>query len=282
MTLPVVRWAGELLRGSASGGILLLTAARRVHPGRAAVGDHAAGGEAAAGRRRPHRAGWSAACRASARSARITATLGTGFVLVAALPSSVILLSLAVLLAAAGIGLYVYLRRVDRAAVALGGRGQTVLGLALIGLAGAGLTVLAPNPCDVETAYHCASVETDDIRPGGRLLMLNSARHSYVDLDDSRHLEFAYAKWMGAVADMLAPGGQPIRTLHIGGGGFTMPRYVDGYPAGLVQPGAGTRRRTRRARPGPSSASPPARCWTSWSTTPAPRWPGSPPATSTW
>jgi hypothetical protein len=96
--------------------------------------------------------------------------------------------------------------------------------LAVVGLAGAGLTTIAPNPCDVETAYHCARVEVDPERPSGRLLLLNSARHSYVDLADPRHLEFAYAQWMGALVDVRSPG--PVRALHIGGGGFTLPRYV--------------------------------------------------------
>ncbi len=96
----------------------------------------------------------------------------------------------------------------------------------LVLLAGASLTVAAPNPCDIETAYHCARVEVDPDRPSGRLLRLNSARHSYVDLADPRYLKFAYAQWLGAVVDSFVTGGSPVRVLHIGGGGFTMPRYV--------------------------------------------------------
>jgi len=226
VTLPVVRWAGELLRGSASAGILLLTAVAVFVPAALLSGitplvvklQLADVGHTGRVVGRLSSIGTLGA---------ITATLGTGFVLVAAMPTSTILISLAVLLAGAGVGLFIYLRRVVRSSVALGQRGRTTVAVALVGLAGAGLTVLAPNPCDVETAYHCAAVETDDIRPGGRLLMLNSARHSYVDLNDFSHLEFQYAKWMGAFTDMLAPGGQPLRALHIGGGGFTLPRYLD-------------------------------------------------------
>ncbi|HYN95745.1 MAG TPA: fused MFS/spermidine synthase, partial [Pilimelia sp.] len=98
--------------------------------------------------------------------------------------------------------------------------------LAVAGLAGAGLTTVAPNPCDVETAYHCATVEADPHRPGGRVLLLNSARHSYVDLDHPRYLEFAYTRWIGALADVAAPAGAPVDALHLGGGGFTIPAYL--------------------------------------------------------
>jgi spermidine synthase len=67
-------------------------------------------------------------------------------------------------------------------------------------------------------------VEADPANPGGRTLILNSARHSYVDLDDPRHLEFAYVQWIAAVADVLEPGA--LDTLHLGGGGFTVPEYL--------------------------------------------------------
>ena len=53
----------------------------------------------------------------------------------------------------------------------------------------------------METAYHCAPVEADPDRPAGRTLLLNSAHHSYVDLADPTHLEFAYTQWIGAAAD---------------------------------------------------------------------------------
>jgi spermidine synthase len=69
-------------------------------------------------------------------------------------------------------------------------------------------------------------VVTDASRPSGRVLLLNSARHSYVDLADPRHLEFAYTQWFAAVIDEEWPAPEPVRALHLGGGGFTMPRYL--------------------------------------------------------
>jgi spermidine synthase len=99
-------------------------------------------------------------------------------------------------------------------------------------ISGAGLAVVAPDPCDVETAYHCARVVVDEARPTGRTLLLNGARHSYVDLANPRHLEFEYSRWIAAVTDALPPG--PIQALHLGGGGFTLPRYVT-----ATRPGSG-------------------------------------------
>ncbi|SCG54816.1 hypothetical protein GA0070613_2469 [Micromonospora inositola] len=96
----------------------------------------------------------------------------------------------------------------------------------MLGLTGAGLATVAPNPCDVETAYHCARVEVDPQWTQGRTLYLNSAQHSYVDLADPTHLKYAYTQWMGLVADAAAPKGQRLDALHLGGGGFTMRRYL--------------------------------------------------------
>jgi spermidine synthase len=225
VTLPVVRWAGELLRGTDSTGVLLLCALAVFVPAallsaitpivvKLQLSDVGHTGRVV-GR-----------LSGIGTLGGITATLGTGFILVAALPTSAILLGLAMLLGLCGIGLYVSLRRLG-ALPAGEGHGRTTAAVAVLGVAGIGLTIVAPNPCDVETAYHCARVEADPDRQSGRLLRLNSARHSYVDLADPRHLEFAYAQWIGAFVDILRPSGSPVRALHVGGGGFTLPAYVE-------------------------------------------------------
>ena len=58
------------------------------------------------------------------------------------------------------------------------------------------------------------------------MLVLDDLRHSYVDLRDPRHLEFDYARWIGDAIDGLAPPGAPLDAVFVGGGGFTLPRYV--------------------------------------------------------
>jgi len=73
--------------------------------------------------------------------------------------------------------------------------------------------------------YHCARVVDDASRPGGRLLVLDTVHHSYVDLHDPTHLEFDYVRVFADVIAASAPAG-PLRVLHVGGGGFTLPRYL--------------------------------------------------------
>jgi spermidine synthase/MFS family permease len=221
VTLPLVRWGGEVLRGGTAPAILLLAAMAVFPPAfllsgitplvvKLQLGDLNRTGQVV-GR-----------LSSVGTLGAITATLGTGFVLVAAIPSSWIVLSLAGLLATVGASLAWWLRRQVR----MPGQPRTRAILAAVGLVGAGLGAVTPTPCDIETAYHCARVDDDPAVPGGRVLILNSARHSYVDLNDPRHLEFAYVQWLGAVTDVLRPAGAPIDALHLGGGGFTVPEYV--------------------------------------------------------
>lgn len=223
LTLPIVRYAGEVLRGGAAVGILLLTALAIFLPAallaaitplvvKLQLGDLRQTGQVV-GR-----------LSSIGTLGAITATLGTGFVLVAALPSTAIIISLAVLLGVTGLALGAYLHRQSRSTLPRPSRATAAV--AVLGLAGASLSAVAPNPCDVETAYHCASVEPDPSNSTGRLLVLNSAWHSYVDLAEPSHLEFAYTKWIGAVADVHTPAAAPLDAVHLGGGGFTMPRYL--------------------------------------------------------
>jgi MFS family permease len=223
VTLPVVRYAGEVLRGGAASAVLLLTALAVLVPAAllAGVTPLVVKLQLADLRRTGQVVG---RLSGIGTLGGITATLVTGFVLVAALPSTVIVLGLAVLLGTTGLALALWLRR--RAGTGLPGPARAKAALAVLGLAGAGLSTVAPNPCDVETAYHCARVVADPQRAGGRVLYLNSAQHSYVDLTDPTHLEYAYTQWIGLVADLAAPAGQRLDALHLGGGGFTVPRYL--------------------------------------------------------
>jgi spermidine synthase len=107
-----------------------------------------------------------------------------------------------------------------------GGAGRVPARLLVLALVGVGLAAVAPTPCEEETAYHCARVVADPARDSGRVLMLDTLRHSYVDLDDPTYLEFEYVRAVAAVTDVIAPAGAPLSALHIGGGGLTVPRYL--------------------------------------------------------
>ncbi len=147
----------------------------------------------------------------------IFGTFVTGFVLIAALPSRPILIAVGVSLIAWGLVLWRGLRSPQL--------GTPAQGVAL-GLLGLLLTGAVPGPCQVESAYYCARVIVDEERPSGRLLQLDRLSHSYVDLDDPTYLEFSYTTMFADALTTLHPG-EPLDSLHIGGGGFSMPRYIE-------------------------------------------------------
>lgn len=150
----------------------------------------------------------------------------TGFVLVAALPTRPIVIALGVVLIGSGLVIAVSLGRA---------RPSGLLALALALGGGAILwTVVVPGPCERESAYFCISVEADTLDDSRRVLRMDTLRHAYVDLDDPTHLEFAYTRLLGDVVDGLAPAGEPMAGLHIGGGGFTLPRYIEATRPGSL------------------------------------------------
>jgi len=147
----------------------------------------------------------------------IAATFVTGFLLIAVLPSSVILVGAGLVTVVAGLAMAVLLRR--------SGATRTPTALVVLAVAVSLLAAIAPSPCEEETAYHCARVVADPQRETGRVLVLDTLRHSYVDLADPTFLEFEYVRAVAAVSDVVGPPG-PISALHLGGGGLTVPRYL--------------------------------------------------------
>lgn len=84
------------------------------------------------------------------------------------------------------------------------------------------VTEPAAAPCEAHTTYAVARIEPDPACPLGRTLYLDGIECSYVDLGDPTHLEFSYIQRFADVVDLTAPD----RITHLGGGGFTLPRYV--------------------------------------------------------
>ncbi|HEX7743787.1 MAG TPA: fused MFS/spermidine synthase [Micromonosporaceae bacterium] len=72
-------------------------------------------------------------------------------------------------------------------------------------------------------------------RPRSFTLLLDGAPQSHVDLNDPTHLEFEYVRRMAAAVDLVAPTGQPLRVLHLGGGALTLPRYIAATRGGSSQ-----------------------------------------------
>jgi predicted membrane-bound spermidine synthase len=148
----------------------------------------------------------------------ITGTFLTGFVLLGLVPTRVLIVVIGAGLAAIGVALTLWLRQ--------GGRGVVAIAVAAVLLTG-GLAVAQPSPCDTESAYYCIAIERDPADPDVRVLVLDRLTHAAVDLRDPTNLQFGYVRrFADATAPFRAGLGASPDVLHIGGGGFTFPRYI--------------------------------------------------------
>lgn len=75
----------------------------------------------------------------------------------------------------------------------------------------------------------------DPDRSSSWTLRIDGTPQSYVDLADPTHLDFEYVRRMATALDLLAPPGQPLRALHLGGGALTLPRYLAATRPGSPQ-----------------------------------------------
>ena len=156
---------------------------------------------------------------AFATTGALVGTFGTGFFLVTWAPTRVIVAGTGIVLMVLGVLVAGWLRRAIDA--------TAICALTFVA-AGAGAAALAvTGPCTTESAYFCIRVIDDPPGSSGRLLMLDDVKHSYVDLQDPRQLRFSYATVTIAAIDAITPGVRAISVLQIGGGGFTMPRYLE-------------------------------------------------------
>jgi spermidine synthase len=89
----------------------------------------------------------------------------------------------------------------------------------LVATVATGVAELVPDP-DRDTAF---------------TLLLDGAPQSHVDLADPTHLLFEYVRRMATAIDLIAPSGQPLRALHLGGGAMTLPRYIAATRPGSAQ-----------------------------------------------
>lgn len=81
-------------------------------------------------------------------------------------------------------------------------------------------------PVSRVTDHGTAKLMPDVDRARAWLLTVDGAPQSYVDLDEPAHLEFEYTRRLGHVLDTVAEPGRTLDVLHLGGGAFTLPRYV--------------------------------------------------------
>jgi hypothetical protein len=79
--------------------------------------------------------------------------------------------------------------------------------------------VLRPGPDGVALIRDLAYARAFTLRVG-------RTDQSYVDLDDPRRLEFDYLEQVAVVVDTVAPAGEPVRAVHLGGAAMSLPRYL--------------------------------------------------------
>lgn len=152
-----------------------------------------------------------------ATAGALLGTFGSGFVLVPLMPVSTAVLITGVVLVLAGLAL-----------------GASSRLLSLVGIAGVMLSVVVlgawsgglDSPCDAETKYHCVNLEADPANPNGYILVLDDLPNSYVDLSDPTHLAFNYVQWIAKAIDAMYAPRAPLDVVFVGGGGFTLPRWL--------------------------------------------------------
>ncbi|MDR0959955.1 MAG: fused MFS/spermidine synthase [Propionibacteriaceae bacterium] len=58
------------------------------------------------------------------------------------------------------------------------------------------------------------------------LVRIDGVDHSFIDPDDPTHLVFEYVERIAGVIDTMAPPGERLTTIHVGGAGMTLARYI--------------------------------------------------------
>jgi MFS family permease len=144
-------------------------------------------------------------------------TFGTGFILVPLLPATTAVLLIGGALIMVGLALALWARYLT----VLGAAGAALL-LLILGAWSSGID----SPCDSETKYHCIQLEAEPPRPNGYALILDDLHHSYVDLDDPTFLKFNYVRWIAHAIDAINGKSAPLKAVFVGGGGFTLPRWL--------------------------------------------------------
>ena len=148
----------------------------------------------------------------------------TGFVLIQWIGTRPILLGVAVFLVVMAVvfGNLWRMRVVGAVALVLFA-GITVMGFATDSL---------ETECQVESNYFCIKVREREIEGRTvRTLALDRLVHSYVDLDDPTFFVYGYEKIFADIATMVGHSKPQFSALYIGGGGYSMPRFLElAYP----------------------------------------------------
>ena len=92
--------------------------------------------------------------------------------------------------------------------------------------------------CHRETGYYCIRVTSERESDGYeyRVLSLDRLIHSYNSLEDPTRLYYPYIRIYAALTTYVAERSPHLRALFVGGGGYTMPRYMETvYPDAVLE-----------------------------------------------
>lgn len=149
----------------------------------------------------------------------LVGTFGTGFVLVPLVSVGTSVIAIGAVLVLTGLALGMWGRLMSVAGVSTAALLLVVLGA---------WSSSIDSPCMAETKYHCVALEADPANPSGYHLLLDDAHHSYVDLDDPTNLKYNYVQWIAKAIDAVGgPPKQPLNVVFVGGGGFTLPKWLE-------------------------------------------------------
>ena len=165
----------------------------------------------------------------------ILATFVTGFVLIAWFGTRSIILGVGVTLLALALLVFWLGRAHAPRGARLGSGGSLGLVALLAGTLLAGwppsLRAALDSGCDRESSYYCIRVipgrEREDA--GARqveTLLLDHMAHSIVDPRDPTYLRYSYVRILAAMVDYAAGAHPAPRVLFLGGGGYSVPRYL--------------------------------------------------------
>jgi spermidine synthase len=154
-----------------------------------------------------------------ATAGALIGTFGTGFVVIPLMPASTAVLTIGLVLVGIGIVLGTRARLLSSAAL---------FAVAVLAFGFGGLSAASDSPCVTETNYHCLDLEHDPTTTNPAYsLILDGTYNSYVALDDPEYLAFAYTRWIARAIDAAYAPKKPLDVVFVGGGGFTMPRWLE-------------------------------------------------------
>ncbi len=156
----------------------------------------------------------------------IVGTFATGYFLISWFGSRVVVLGVAVLLAVMGLLLGQWWRKASPARAILASALVIALSTALV--AAPPMRPYLNGNCLVESDYYCIKVRDDQFEGADyKVLTLDHLVHSYNAVGDPLKLRYSYEQVGAELAQYLMDRDGKLDALFIGGGGYTLPRYLE-------------------------------------------------------